>query len=77
MCRQGDGCVANSLFNDMGSIVCSAEELMELGGRMERARDALNERIEREEVKGEEGGGERAIRDICTHARTYFYAFKF
>ncbi|GMH50793.1 hypothetical protein TL16_g00870 [Triparma laevis f. inornata] len=64
MCRQGDGCVANSLFNDMGSIVCSAEELMELGGRMERARDALNERIEREEVKGEEGGEESTRRTL-------------
>ena len=48
MCRTGETCLANSLFNDMGSIVCTPSELDELASRMKKAREGLSIKISNE-----------------------------
>ena len=58
MCRgKGDDlCLALSTFSDMGSVVCTAEELRDLASRIDVAREALEKKLKEEEREEDESG---------------------
>ena len=54
MCRgnSDDLCLALSTFSDMGSVVCTAEELRDLASRIDVAKEALERKLKEEEAQG-------------------------